>query len=60
VNAEDDFDIRAKLGVDPPCYVRKVKNVTCCGDKEKDPPELRATLFSKEVLSEDGAILSVF
>jgi hypothetical protein len=59
VSAEDDFDIRIKLGVNPPCYVRKVDRQTHCGKKE-DLPEQRALQIRSNVLSEDDGILSVF
>jgi hypothetical protein len=56
---EQNFDIRAKLGVDPPCYVRKVKNASCCGTKE-DQPEQRAQMITDAVLKEDSGITSLF
>jgi len=59
VSVEDDFDIRARLGVDPPCYVRKVKRATSCG-KPEDPPEVRVPFVQQNVLTEDGGVLSVF
>lgn len=59
MSVESDFDIRNKLGVDPPCYVRKVESPSHCGNKD-DPPELRAAKIKKNVLSEDGGVTSVF
>lgn len=58
MSTENDFDIRTKLGIDPPCYVRKVDRPTSCGAKE-DPPERRAALIEENVLSEDGGVLSL-
>ena len=48
-----------ELGVDPPCYVRKVDRSLIGGD-ENDPPNSRADRIRSEVLSIDDGVLSVF
>jgi hypothetical protein len=60
VSVEQDFDIATKLGVIPPCYVRGVKNVTCCGDPDKDSPERREALILENVFTEENDTLSFF
>jgi hypothetical protein len=56
---EQNFDIEPLLGVKPPCYVRKVKNASCCGTKD-DKPQQRAQMIRDAVLSEDAGITSLF
>jgi len=59
VSIQSDFSIRENLGIDPPCYVRKVDRRSHCGNEDQ-PPEVRAALIKKYVLSEDGGVTSVF
>ena len=59
MSVADDFDFHAELGLDAPCYVRKVDRRTYCGEKN-DTPEHRASLIERNVLSKDGGVLSVF
>jgi hypothetical protein len=60
VSVEQDFDIATKLGVVPPCYVRQVRNTTCCGDPDVDSEDRRSELILESVFSEEDDILSFF
>lgn len=59
MSIEDDFNISAKLGVQAPCYLRKVDRRSDCGDKD-DPPESRVAVIKDNVLSADDGVLSFF
>ena len=59
MSVDSDIDIRTKLGIDPPCYVRKGDRRSHCGN-EDDPPEYRASMIKENVLSEDDGVASMF